>query len=161
MHRSVEILTSVCRGLNYLHESNIVHRDLKAANILVNDKWDAKITDFGLSAIKKASRTMTVCGTVAWMAPEVLERGHYSDRSDVYALGMVMYEVLTRHSPFAGIPVMALVSRILGGQRPPVPEDRGDFTGPYVALMQSTWSACPDDRPDFTRVGAALATFVS
>eukprot|EP00727_Mastigamoeba_balamuthi_P010947 m51a1_g6475 putative adenylate guanylate cyclase (2810) ;mRNA; f:78846-93655 len=86
-HRGFEVKTE---GDAYIHESSILHRDLKAANILIGDKWEAKITDFGLSSIKNANKTMTVCGTVAWMAPEILERGHFSEKSDLYALGMVM-----------------------------------------------------------------------
>eukprot|EP00727_Mastigamoeba_balamuthi_P013701 m51a1_g8954 putative serine threonine kinase (1680) ;mRNA; r:1026291-1032121 len=157
MPRAIAILSSVCRGLIYIHASNIIHRDLKAANILVNDKWDVKITDFGLSAIKNANKTMTVCGTVAWMAPEILERGHFSEKSDVYALGMVMYEVLTRHNPFNGVPVMSLVSRIIGGQRPAIPDSHRGFSAAYVDLMQSTWAANPDDRPTFSQLSSSLA----
>eukprot|EP00727_Mastigamoeba_balamuthi_P013704 m51a1_g8957 putative serine threonine kinase (2606) ;mRNA; f:1042935-1051690 len=142
---------------SYIHASNIIHRDLKAANILVNDKWDVKITDFGLSAIKNANKTMTVCGTVAWMAPEILERGHFSEKSDVYAFGMVMYEVLTRHNPFNGVPVMSLVSRIISGGRPSIPDNHKGFSNAFVSLMQSTWAANPDDRPTFAQIGGSLS----
>eukprot|EP00727_Mastigamoeba_balamuthi_P004445 m51a1_g14 putative pas domain-containing protein tyrosine kinase (1101) ;mRNA; f:72168-80630 len=143
-------------GDSYIHASGLIHRDLKASNILVNKKWDVKIT-----AIKNANRTMTVCGTVAWMAPEILQKGHFSEMSDVYAFGMVMYEVMTRHSPFNGVPVMSLVPRILSGQRPAIPDNTKGYSAAFVSLMQSTWSSLPEERATFVRISAGLADMTS
>eukprot|EP00727_Mastigamoeba_balamuthi_P008205 m51a1_g4005 putative serine threonine kinase (748) ;mRNA; r:538573-544251 len=154
---AVPLLTSVCQGMTYLHMSNIVHRDLKSSNILLNKKWDVKLSDFGLAAIKSTSKTMTVCGTVSWMAPEVLASSEYSEKSDVYGYAMVMYEVLTRHYPFMGVPVMALVPKIVSGQRPLVPQDLAGFSPEYVALMVQCWSPKPAERPAFNDISAALA----
>eukprot|EP00727_Mastigamoeba_balamuthi_P003382 m51a1_g13040 putative serine threonine-protein kinase receptor (411) ;mRNA; r:720-2758 len=78
MGQAVNVLVSVCNGMVYLHMSNIVHRDLKSTNILLNKKWDVKLSDFGLAAIKETNKTNTVCGT------EVLKDGKYSESSDVF-----------------------------------------------------------------------------
>eukprot|EP00727_Mastigamoeba_balamuthi_P012937 m51a1_g8266 putative serine threonine kinase (1615) ;mRNA; r:28556-34364 len=152
----IQILSSVCQGMTYLHMTNIVHRDLKSSNILLNKKWDVKLSDFGLAAIKSTSKTMTVCGTVAWMAPEVLVSSDYSEKSDVYGFAMVMYEILTRHYPFLGTQVMALVPKIVGGQRPMVPADLAGYCADYVALMKLCWAPAPQDRPGFREIGGAL-----
>eukprot|EP00727_Mastigamoeba_balamuthi_P000168 m51a1_g10148 putative serine threonine kinase (1495) ;mRNA; f:85313-90906 len=144
-----QILTSVCQGMIYLHMSGIIHRDLKSSNILLNKKWDVKLADFGLAAVKSTNKTMTVCGTVAWMAPEVLVWSQYSEKSDVFGYGMVMYEVLTRELPYATTPTMALVPKIVSGQRPPVPADLQGFSAEYVDLMKRCWADKQEDRPAF------------
>eukprot|EP00727_Mastigamoeba_balamuthi_P002389 m51a1_g12147 putative serine threonine kinase (663) ;mRNA; r:492-4987 len=80
MKQADNILLSVCNGMLYLHMSNIVHRDLKSNNILLNKKWDVKLSDFGLAAVKETNKTNTVCGT------EVLREGKYSEKSDVFRI---------------------------------------------------------------------------
>eukprot|EP00727_Mastigamoeba_balamuthi_P000163 m51a1_g10143 putative serine threonine kinase (1409) ;mRNA; r:62958-68430 len=156
-----QILTSVCQGMIYLHMSGIIHRDLKSSNILLNKKWDVKLADFGLAAVKSTNKTMTVCGTVAWMAPEVLVSSQYSEKSDVFGYGMVMYEVLTRSYPFATTQAMALVPKIVSGQRPPVPADLQGFSAEYVDLMKRCWAPRPEDRPAFKDISAELARMSS
>eukprot|EP00727_Mastigamoeba_balamuthi_P009457 m51a1_g5133 putative protein kinase domain containing protein (73) ;mRNA; f:8-226 len=70
---------------------------------------------------------------------------------------MVMYEVMTRHNPFNGIPVMSLVPHIITGQRPPIPENTKGYNSAYVALMQRTWNKQADERPGFSAISAALS----
>eukprot|EP00727_Mastigamoeba_balamuthi_P005300 m51a1_g14769 putative serine threonine-protein kinase ctr1 (1040) ;mRNA; f:377902-382435 len=136
--------------------SNLIHRDLKSANILMNSKGEVKLSDFGLAAIKKAHQTMTLCGTVAWMAPEVLSKSHFSEKSDVYSFGMVMFEIMARTYPFKGQPSGRLVELIVSGKRPSLPVARGDFTDDYVDVMTRCWSHKAEDRPLFKEIAAQL-----
>eukprot|EP00727_Mastigamoeba_balamuthi_P005750 m51a1_g1795 putative serine threonine kinase (999) ;mRNA; r:413798-418262 len=130
MPQALEMLQSISQGLIYLQHANITHRDLKASNILVNKKLDIKLA-------------------VAWMAPEILTESKYSEMSDVYAYGMVMYEILTRKNPFHNVPALALVSSIIEGKRPELPATLAGFSDGYVALMRQCWDTAPDQRPHF------------
>eukprot|EP00727_Mastigamoeba_balamuthi_P005985 m51a1_g2005 putative serine threonine kinase (1105) ;mRNA; f:1236473-1242721 len=96
--------------------------------LFLNKKWDVKLSDFGLAAVKETNKTNTVCGTVGWMAPEVLKEGKYSEKSDVFSFGMVMYEILTRSSPYRGLPMIQISAAIQSGKRPPIPASLGTFT---------------------------------
>ncbi len=84
------IAEGAARGMNYLHFGNppVLHRDLKSANILLDDSYNAKVADFGLSRLKAQERSMTGnCGTVQWMAPEILANDSYAEPADVYSYG--------------------------------------------------------------------------
>ncbi len=85
-----KIAEGAARGMNYLHFGNppVLHRDLKSANILLDDSYNAKVADFGLSRLKAQERSMTGnCGTVQWMAPEILANEGYAEPADVYSYG--------------------------------------------------------------------------
>eukprot|EP00727_Mastigamoeba_balamuthi_P002813 m51a1_g12529 putative serine threonine protein kinase (297) ;mRNA; r:3-3832 len=140
VRQGVAILSSICSALKYLHISNIVHRDLKSSNILLSKKMDVKLSDFGLAAVKTANKTSTLCGTIAWMAPEVLSGAVYSEASDVYSFGVVMNEIVTCEVPFKGLNKVAIVREILQGRRPVVTERLGTYTIDYVGIVvPSSW----------------------
>eukprot|EP00727_Mastigamoeba_balamuthi_P003993 m51a1_g13591 putative serine threonine protein kinase (262) ;mRNA; r:827-1899 len=139
VRQGVAILSSICSALKYLHISNIVHRDLKSSNILLSKRMDVKLSDFGLAAVKTANKTSTLCGTIAWMAPEVLSGAVYSEASDVYSFGVVMNEIVTCEVPFKGLNKVAIVREILQGRRPAVTERLGTYTIDYVELMCRQW----------------------
>jgi len=92
-----QIIKGICDGLHYLHmEKHIYHMDLKPANILLDNDMVPKITDFGLSRLDEKSQTMTVdrCGSLGYCAPEYLQRGKMSFKSDIYSLGIVITELV-------------------------------------------------------------------
>ena len=98
---------AVARGLLCLHQQNIIHNDLKSPNVLVRhygDEWKLKLTDFGISKIKQETANFTgqPQGTAAFMAPELFENNDYSLDSDVYAYGIVLWEIVSREIPFRG-----------------------------------------------------------
>ncbi|HZM89179.1 MAG TPA: protein kinase [Blastocatellia bacterium] len=94
--KAVEIARQICAGLAAAHESGVLHRDLKPANIMIDGRGNARITDFGLAVVSEELRGDEVlAGTPAYMSPEQLSGKQVTQRSDIYALGLVLYELFT------------------------------------------------------------------
>ena len=95
----------ILKGLLYLHENKIVHRDLKCANILLDNYNNCKLTDFGISKhtddIRSLSGCGTDCGTIYWMSPESIQREKYGKRSDIWSFGCTVLEMLNAKPPFS------------------------------------------------------------
>ncbi|HEX6921506.1 MAG TPA: protein kinase, partial [Actinomycetes bacterium] len=104
--QALEILESVLAGLGAAHHAGIVHRDVKPENVLLSDDGRVKVGDFGLARAVTGhtshSTTGVLIGTVAYLSPEQVERGVADPRSDVYAAGILLYEMLTGAKPFDG-----------------------------------------------------------
>src|SRR5258708_31177802 len=106
--QAVELIAKVARTVHYAHEHGILHRDIKPGNILLDDKGEPHLTDFGLARLVETestvTRTLEVLGTPSYMAPEqaVGNNAAISGVTDVYGLGAVLYQLLTGHPPFAG-----------------------------------------------------------
>lgn len=104
-HAVAAVLRPVLGGLAAAHHAGLVHRDVKPENVLISDEGDVKIVDFGLvRAVAEAGITSTsvILGTAAYLSPEQVKDGNASPRSDVYAVGIVAYELLTGQPPFSG-----------------------------------------------------------
>ena len=78
-------------AISFIHQCGVIHRNLKAENIMLDSKMRAKIMDFGLAA--RLSTRKTVCGCLYYMAPEILTRSYYNSKVDVWALGVILYEM--------------------------------------------------------------------
>jgi len=103
-----------CGALDYAHREGIVHRDLKPANIMVVKGTDIKIADFGAALLRKTQAVQTASmGSPSYMSPEQLENRPLGFHSDMYSLGVVLYELLTGRKPFVADDIQALVQRIL------------------------------------------------
>lgn len=97
-------VVKILEGLHYLHTSDVVHCDLKAANILTTKNGNVKLSDFGVSLnLRAMEREKDVAGTPNWMAPEVIELKGASTKSDIWSLGCTVIELLTGHPPYAEI----------------------------------------------------------
>src|SRR6266446_7028339 len=108
IRRAVELIAKVARTVHYAHEHGILHRDIKPGNILLDQKGEPHLTDFGLARLVETestvTRTLEVLGTPSYMAPEqaAANNAQLTSATDVYGLGAVLYQLLTGHPPFAG-----------------------------------------------------------
>ena len=115
MEKVVHIAAQVADGLAFAHEQGIVHRDIKPANIMVQKNGLVKITDFGIAQMSSGTRTMAgvVLGSPKYMAPEQVVGQQVDGRTDVFALGIVIYEMLTSKTPFSGDNISAIMYQVL------------------------------------------------
>ncbi|KAL0387187.1 UNVERIFIED_CONTAM: Mitogen-activated protein kinase kinase kinase [Sesamum radiatum] len=136
----------ILSGLNYLHCRNVVHRDIKCANILVDVSGSVKLADFGLAKATKLNDIKSCKGTPYWMAPEVVNRRNrgYGRAADIWSLGCTVLEMLTGQIPYSHLEGMQALFRIGKGELPPIPNtlsrDAKDF---ILNCLQVN----PDNRP--------------
>ncbi len=146
--RSLHWAKEIAAGVHYLHQNNIIHRDLKSGNVLLMADLTAKVCDFG--SAKATDHTTThqtqKTGTYHWMPPEALEGDVISQSWDVYSYGILLWELWTHKLPFTGIKPLWLPSKIVAGMRPPIPTD----CNPGIsALMEECWRHDRRSRPTF------------
>ncbi len=113
LNEQVNLLIEVLQALAYLHRHGILHRDLKPANVLVNKDGHVKVVDFGLSVARDRAVSGEVAGTLAYMAPEVLQGHAASEASDLYAIGLLAYELILGYYPFRFDDPSALIADVL------------------------------------------------
>jgi serine/threonine protein kinase len=118
----LEVVIQVCRGLAYAHERGIVHRDMKPSNIRLLDDGTAKIVDFGIAKLggTHLTRTGMIVGTVHYMSPEQVRGGALDGRSDVFSLGVILYELLAGERPFRGEGPTQVLYKIVAEPAPPL-----------------------------------------
>ena len=121
--RTVHIMKQLTSALAHAHDNGIIHRDIKPQNLLVNQDGNVKITDFGIATTLSATsytQTNSVIGTVHYLSPEQARGGIATNQSDIYALGIVMYELLTGELPFSGESAVAIALKHLQAETPSV-----------------------------------------
>jgi len=151
----VRIAIDMACGLAFLHQEHIVHRDIKSLNVLLDQSYRAKLTDFGLSKVKIETKSQSMAnqtsedavGTIAWMAPELFERrAIYTQKSDIYSLGVTLWELVSRKIPFADASNPSLIpSWVSKGEREDIPKD---CPAKLASLIAACWEASPGKRPD-------------
>lgn len=121
MPRTLRILEQACNALDYAHHHNIVHRDIKPANLMITPDDTVKITDFGTAKIMRFNMTQTAhaIGTPSYMSPEQIKGKPVDGRSDIFALGVILYELVTGEKPFPGQNITTVIYKIVNEE--PIP----------------------------------------
>lgn len=154
---TANIIIQMCRGLQEAHNFGVIHRDLKPDNVLLQDKSDrpdwVKIVDFGISHIvhesgKRLTKTGRMVGTPEYIAPEQLKDRPMDMRTDLYALGIMIYEMLTGHVPFEGESAEAILMKHLMDDPPPMSKYKPEFKDgtPFDAIVTKLLNKEPDAR---------------
>src|SRR5919197_6318649 len=149
--RALEIAIQVARGLGFAHEHGLVHRDVKPQNVILNGDGRAKVTDFGIARsrdIQGVTQTGMVLGTSNYVAPEQAQGGKVDRATDVYSLGVVLFELLTGEVPFPGESFVAVAMRHVNEPAPSVLERRPDVPARVAhavdrALEKDPAARCP------------------
>ncbi|KAG8645957.1 hypothetical protein MANES_10G112780v8 [Manihot esculenta] len=137
----------ILKGLKYLHDRNVVHRDIKCANILVDEKGCVKIADFGLSKVTNLKTLMKSCWwNPRWMPPEVVngKGGGYGFKADIWSIGCTVLEMSTRQIPYSHLEPGAVDYSIGEGNLPPLPDSLSKHSRDFILQCLQV---NPDDRP--------------
>ena len=158
--RAAFIAAQVCDALSRAHESGVVHRDIKPANIMVGEDDQVKVTDFGIARAAGAATltaTGSVLGTVQYISPEQASGKDVGPASDLYSLGIVLYEMLTGSLPFAGDAPIAVAMRHVSDEVP-APSSRNPRVSPHMdrIVARATAKAPADRFPGADDMAAAL-----
>ncbi|MCB1025490.1 MAG: serine/threonine protein kinase, partial [Acidobacteria bacterium] len=146
--KAAEISRQICFGLHSIHENGILHRDLKPANIIIDSKGRARITDFGIAGIAEDIKHDEIrVGTPAYMSPEQITGKEVTTRSDIYSLGLVLYEIFTGKQAVTADSFEELLEK----QKTTQPTNPSEFVENIEPIVEKTINRClakdPDDRP--------------
>jgi serine/threonine-protein kinase len=146
--RLLRIMEQACSALDYAHQHNIIHRDVKPANILLGELDTVKITDFGTAKILELGATETghIIGTPSYMSPEQVKGRPVDARTDVFSLGVILYELVTGEKPFPGKNVTTVIYKIVNEDPiPPIVRDASIHPG-LNAVINKALAKQPEER---------------
>ncbi|XP_019453355.1 PREDICTED: serine/threonine-protein kinase STY8-like isoform X2 [Lupinus angustifolius] len=154
----------VCKGMEYLHRNNIIHRDLKTANLLMDARNVVKVADFGVARFLNQGGEMTAeTGTYRWMAPEyltviifshkVINHQPYDQKADVFSFSIVLWELVTAKVPYDTMTPLQAALGVRQGLRPELPKHGHPK---LLDLMQRCWEGVPNNRPSFHEITVEL-----
>jgi serine/threonine-protein kinase len=155
--RVLSIVARVAEALSYAHENNVVHRDIKPANIMYEPESDqVKVTDFGIARITDSSKTKTgmVLGTPSFMSPEQLAGAKIDGRSDLFSLGVMLYQMSCGKLPFEGDSMAQLMFRIANEPHPDIRKFNPALPDTLVAVIDKALTKDPAMR---YQTGAEMA----
>uniref|UniRef100_A0AAQ6ABZ0 non-specific serine/threonine protein kinase n=1 Tax=Amphiprion ocellaris TaxID=80972 RepID=A0AAQ6ABZ0_AMPOC len=148
----VDWFVQICLGLKHIHDRKVLHRDIKAQNIfLTNGGMKAKLGDFGIARMLNNTMELarTCVGTPYYLSPEICESRPYNNKTDIWSLGCVLYELCTLRHPFEGSSLRQLVGKICRGRYNPVPSS---YSYDLRLLVTQLFKVNPRDRPSVTSV---------
>ncbi|XP_061969353.1 serine/threonine-protein kinase STY46-like isoform X3 [Populus nigra] len=154
----LKFVIDVCKGMEYLHQNNIIHRDLKTANLLMDTQNVVKVADFGVARFQNQGGVMTAeTGTYRWMAPEVINHLPYDQKADVFSFAIVLWELVTAKVPYDSMTPLQAALGVRQGLRPDLPQNAHPK---LLDLMQRCWETVPDKRPSFSEITVELETLL-
>jgi len=162
----VSIAHGIAAGMLHLHKAGIIHRDLAARNILLTKEMVPKVSDFGMSRQTledQTNKTASDIGPIRWMAPEAMKQKVYSQKTDAWSFGVVLYEILTRKLPYQNLDLVHVATNVIMRELSLVPEIEKDaevkkYPVILVKALQQCLSFEPQERPDFETIVATLET---
>jgi serine/threonine protein kinase/tetratricopeptide (TPR) repeat protein len=143
---AVELTMQICEGLHKAHESGVVHRDIKPGNIIIDNENRPRLLDFGLAIVsgeEKLTKTGSTLGTVGYMSPEQIKCTKVDHRSDLFSVGVILYEMLTGKRPFEGDNDAAVVKAITDSTPEPVTRFKSGVTGELQQIVDKALSKDP------------------
>ena len=146
---TARIVERIAKGLAYAHKKGIVHRDLKPGNILFDDNGDPFISDFGVAKLTDSAQNVTgsgVIGTPAYMSPEQAQSGKVDGRSDIYAMGAIIYEMLTGDHPYKADTPMGVVIKHITDPVPEILRDHPDLSPEVDEVVKKAMDKDPNQR---------------
>lgn len=158
----VDMALGAASALFFLHSFKppLLHRDIKSSNFLVDFSGAIKVTDFGLCSTKGSDHSYGFTsqsaddahkGTPAYMAPECLKTESFDEKSDIWSFGVVLWEMITRKTPWEGMEPTRIYAEVTTGTRLPIPDNSG-FPADYIQVMKQCWLEVPKDRPSFREI---------
>ena len=143
-HDIWRIFIQITKGLNDLHEYNILHRDLKSANVFLFSDGTAKLGDLNVSKITTRGLGYTQTGTPYYASPEVWKDKPYNSKSDIWSLGCVFYELIMLNTPFKGKSMKDLYEKVKKGEYPQIPKY---FSPKFQIVIDRILKIRPEERP--------------
>ncbi|KAK8894037.1 hypothetical protein M9Y10_022469 [Tritrichomonas musculus] len=148
----------IAAGMAYVHQNGIIHRDLKTENVMLDENYLPKIADFGLSRVfQKDTEEKTIMtvgvGTPIYMAPELFLEDHYTNKIDVFAYAIILYEILTQNKPYyekENLSQYQIFRDVSQGLRPKIRQH--EISNNFANLIENCWAQDPDLRPSFIKI---------
>eukprot|EP01083_Nonionella_stella_P167076 560590_1 len=152
-HQIKMVMRESLNGLEYIHSKNIVHRDIKACNVLLDDRGACKLADLGVSKdTTQYGPAQTTVGTPYWMAPEILAKGAYNVKADIWSLGITAIEMATGKPPHSDKPPLQVIYLIPKAPPPNLPEDEDHWSDQFRDFVSCCCIKDPNKRPSATEL---------
>uniref|UniRef100_A0A4W5M2B7 Tyrosine-protein kinase n=1 Tax=Hucho hucho TaxID=62062 RepID=A0A4W5M2B7_9TELE len=156
----IDFSAQIAEGMAYIEKKNYIHRDLRTANVLVSESLLCKIADFGLARVIEDDQYTAREGAkfpIKWTAPEAINYGSFTIKSDMWSFGVLLYEIITYGKiPYPGMSNGEVMTSVQRGYRMPRPEN---CPNELYDIMNSCWKSKPDDRPTFDYIQSVLDDF--
>ena len=146
---TIDVAIQICAALKHAHDIGVIHRDLKPANLVIDEQWNVKLVDFGIAKIFGDSNTLagSLLGTADFMAPEQATSEGITQRTDLYALGSVMYAMLAGRAPFTGKSITQVINALQRDRPVPIDMIQPDLPEELVELIHQLLEKDPSKRP--------------
>lgn len=162
LNDTIRILTTICDAVDYAHQRRMIHRDLKPANVMLNLLNEPVLMDFGIAKIvggRSHTATGAAMGTAAYMSPEQVRGEHADHRSDIYSLGIMMYEMLSGETPYHGDSTYQIMLKHINEPLPDIQLVETNTPNSLVNILERSLSKNPDHRFQTAKeMAAALST---